>query len=1006
MSSVADSSIGDSSTTQSTGSSASKTSLSSLHEHDRFMASPPSFNPTPLSFANRRGNIKFSSARYYPGSKSLRGSKRGRSGLVSSFRGSKRAQRSAPRPARCKVVFEKLLQGLTEGIAGVKARVEEMKSKLQETRSRVNYFMEQEKQIKLLERKTRTLEVHKDRIEEMRDEYTLKIKLRDGAFNLAQALSSQASKVSKEKLIEARLEQRELLDDLCDIEDELETKLGVFKVHINGLVGLSNVSNSEGVETHLKLATQKWKAKCKHSKHEQSWTDENIIFLGKVTDELFLKVVELKKIQGNVQLGAMKCQTREFLSFYPMNVTFDFPSSPVKLNMDITWSPTLGGDFLTDLDLPTVNCIVGGAALRSTNFGSVERRGAPSLSGSDLDHHTQLRIITEPEDTEVTSNNSVGRSEVKTNHILRRSKRKKKDNQDFVFLDRKSLILNTDEVRQYPEAKSLMDREASPDPDRVLSRRVQEIELGPSSHKNTRKDSRDSSLGSSHSSGSTGNRRSSIRQTTPSDSITVVGMLEVVMALLEEPREVYPELAGLESQLTRLEVALNGGRLVKLPSMTLSESLAMDSFDFLGSEDTAASQRFSMVSMSDASEDYPFLHHRRSGSNFSASGRMDLRQSSQVSQASQDSQTTDDTMSDVGSFASEGGVRCGGGSTGCVSVDRAILQHLIHCDCLLQHLQSAGPLNYKLRTGLLKLQQEAEILAELLNIAAEPDVPVLVDHIIPELAANESLLKFWKYVSGSDLLSVSYEKFAVALDEKFGQIMWVDFPQTANKAFTELLSRVLDLDIDDWEPSLDSQMVVTLFQYAAFFLVQGSTGIQKCLKDVAQELNVTEGLLSYDDEHVRFQIADQLRDHGYNKGALLAAAHLLTDSRSSILSAAVSYVKSFEGNSPWHNKAVQYYVELLENADQKIRAGACRALGYLQASGVVPQLKYISKKDFPTVREAACKALQALGVEVSSESGGSVHSVDPASSSKQQQVSDSPIKRTRSADQLTSDTLV
>ncbi len=41
---------------------------------------------------------------------------------------------------------------------------------------------------------------------------------------------------------------------------------------------------------------------------------------------------------------------------------------------------------------------------------------------------------------------------------------------------------------------------------------------------------------------------------------------------------------------------------MKLPSMTLSESLAMDSFDFLGSEDTAASQRFSMVSMSDASE--------------------------------------------------------------------------------------------------------------------------------------------------------------------------------------------------------------------------------------------------------------------------------------------------------------------------------------------------------------------------------------------------------------------
>ena len=68
----------------------------------------------------------------------------------------------------------------------------------------------------------------------MRDEYALKIKLREGAFNLAQALASQSSKAAKEKLTEARAEQRDLLEDLCDIEDELETKLGVFKVHING----------------------------------------------------------------------------------------------------------------------------------------------------------------------------------------------------------------------------------------------------------------------------------------------------------------------------------------------------------------------------------------------------------------------------------------------------------------------------------------------------------------------------------------------------------------------------------------------------------------------------------------------------------------------------------------------------------------------------------------------------------------------------------------------------
>ena len=68
----------------------------------------------------------------------------------------------------------------------------------------------------------------------MKDNYELKLKLREGAFNLAQALSSQGSKASKGRLQEARAEQKDLLEDLCDLEDELDTKLGVFTVHITG----------------------------------------------------------------------------------------------------------------------------------------------------------------------------------------------------------------------------------------------------------------------------------------------------------------------------------------------------------------------------------------------------------------------------------------------------------------------------------------------------------------------------------------------------------------------------------------------------------------------------------------------------------------------------------------------------------------------------------------------------------------------------------------------------
>ena len=94
---------------------------------------------------------------------------------------------------------------------------------------------------------------HIFKIEDLQDEYSKKIKLRDGkfvvlipkilfsiwcshsgAFNLSIALATQQSKAAKEQLQVARAEQKDLLEDLCDIEDELDTKLGIFRVHING----------------------------------------------------------------------------------------------------------------------------------------------------------------------------------------------------------------------------------------------------------------------------------------------------------------------------------------------------------------------------------------------------------------------------------------------------------------------------------------------------------------------------------------------------------------------------------------------------------------------------------------------------------------------------------------------------------------------------------------------------------------------------------------------------
>lgn len=69
-------------------------------------------------------------------------------------------------------------------------------------------------------------------------------------------------------------------------------------------------------------------------------------------------------------------------------------------------------------------------------------------------------------------------------------------------------------------------------------------------------------------------------------------------------------------------------------------------------------------------------------------------------------------------------------------------------------------------------------------------------------------------------LYVRYEQFAIALDSHFGQLLWEDCPEVANKVFSELLGRILDLDVE-FCGAIESDMVVSVFQYSSYFLEQG-----------------------------------------------------------------------------------------------------------------------------------------------------------------------------------------
>ena len=99
---------------------------------------------------------------------------------------------------------------------------------------------------------------------------------------------------------------------------------------------------------------------------------------------------------------------------------------------------------------------------------------------------------------------------------------------------------------------------------------------------------------------------------------------------------------------------------------------------------------------------------------------------------------------------------------------------------------------------------------------------------------------------------MSYEQFAVALDSHFGQLLWEDCPDVANQVFAELMGRILDLDVE-FGGAAEADMVVTIFQYSAYFLGQGWWVGGKCVFHVVCTCTVSECHL-----HIYVHLAAQL----------------------------------------------------------------------------------------------------------------------------------------------------
>ncbi|XP_017596372.1 PREDICTED: protein FAM65A isoform X2 [Corvus brachyrhynchos] len=250
-----------------------------------------------------------------------------------------------PQPSRLDEVYEALKKGLTAYLEVHQLELEKLSTQIRESKrnSRLGFLYDLDKQVKSIERFLRRLEFHASKIDELYEAYCIQRRLRDGAHNMVKAYStgSPGSREARESLAEASKGYKEYTENMCLLENELESQLGEFHIRMKGLAGFARLCAGDQYEIFMKYGRQRWKLRGRiEVNSKQVWDSEEMVFLPLVTEFLSIKVTELKSLANHVVVGNVSCETKDLFAALPQVVAVDINDlGTLKLSLEVTWNP-------------------------------------------------------------------------------------------------------------------------------------------------------------------------------------------------------------------------------------------------------------------------------------------------------------------------------------------------------------------------------------------------------------------------------------------------------------------------------------------------------------------------------------------------------------------------------------------------------------------------------------------------------------------------------------------
>ncbi|XP_025124655.3 rho family-interacting cell polarization regulator 1 isoform X3 [Bubalus bubalis] len=396
--------------------------------------------------------------------------------------------------------------------------------------------------------------------------------------------------------------------------------------------------------------------------------------------------------------------------------------------------------------------------------------------------------------------------------------------------------------------------------------------------------------------------------------------LGALMAALDDYRGQFPELQGLEQEVTRLESLLmqrQGLTRSRASSLSITVEHALESFSFLNEDEDEDN---------DSPGDRP--------PNSLAPGAEDSLDSPSARPL----------------------------STECPALDAALVQHLYHCSRLLLKLGTFGPLRCQEAWALERLLREARVLEAVCELSRRWEIPATsAQEVVQFSASRPGFLTFWdQCTEGLSPFICPVERVLLTFCNQYSARLSLRQPGLAEAVCVKFLEDALGQKLPRSQAGPGEQL--TVFQFWSYVEALDCSSMEAYVTETAEEVLLVRNLNS-DDQAIVLKALRLAPEGRLQRDGLRALSSLLVHGNNKVMAAVSTQLRSLSLGPAFRERALLCFLDQLEDEDVQTRVAGCLALGCIKAPEGIEPLVYLCQTDTEAVREAARQSLQQCGEE-------------------------------------------